>query len=214
MLARAQRPARALCQRPRDRPRDNQYPRLRARARGSSPSRPSSPPAGAPGRCWPSGAEAKRWWVVPPPISSPCAPSRWRDRGLRSGGEHAPLLYPQGTRPVPFHPRPRVIIGVPSGVTEVEKRAVQDAAPQRRLARGLHDRGADGRRHRRRAAHPRGGGEHDRGRGGGTTEVAVISLAGRPLALDPASGGDKINRQISAVRRRGHDLYIGSAPPR
>src|SRR5687768_18158584 len=28
----------------------------------------------------------------------------------------------------PFTPRPRVIVGVPSGVTEVEKRAVQDAA--------------------------------------------------------------------------------------
>ena len=48
--------------------------------------------------------------------------------------------------------KPRIIIGVPFGITEVEKRAVQDSAPARRRARGLPDRGADGGRDRRRAA--------------------------------------------------------------
>ena len=40
--------------------------------------------------------------------------------------------------------RPRVIVSVPSGITEVEKRAVRDSALRRGGARGLPDRGADG----------------------------------------------------------------------
>ena len=47
---------------------------------------------------------------------------------------------------------PRVVVCVPSGVTGVEKRAVEEATLSRRRAPGLPDRGADGRRDRRRAS--------------------------------------------------------------
>ncbi len=59
-------------------------------------------------------------------------------------------------------PRPRVVVGIPSGVTEVEKRAVYDATMSAgareafligRRARGLPHRGADGIRDWRRASH-------------------------------------------------------------
>ena len=42
-------------------------------------------------------------------------------------------------------PRPRVVIGIPSGVTEVERRAVHDAAVNAGAREAWLDRGADGR---------------------------------------------------------------------
>lgn len=57
--------------------------------------------------------------------------------------------------------RPRVVIGIPSGVTEVEKRAVRDAAISAG-ARGRSGGRADGGRHRRRPAGDGVGWLHDR----------------------------------------------------
>jgi len=51
-------------------------------------------------------------------------------------------------------PKPRVVIGIPSGVTEVEKRAAHDRRHQRGGARSLPGRRAHGRRHRRRPTRP------------------------------------------------------------
>ena len=58
--------------------------------------------------------------------------------------------------------KPRMVICVPSGITGVEKRAVQEAAEYRRRPQGLHHRGADGRRHRRRPSHSRADRQHGR----------------------------------------------------
>jgi rod shape-determining protein MreB and related proteins len=51
-----------------------------------------------------------------------------------------------------FKVKPRVIVCVPSGITEVEKRAVRDSARNRRSEGSVHGRRADGRGDRRRAA--------------------------------------------------------------
>ena len=56
--------------------------------------------------------------------------------------------------------RPKVVICVPSAITEVERRAVTDAARARRCGRRATDRTADGRRHRRRPADRRAGRQH------------------------------------------------------
>ena len=49
--------------------------------------------------------------------------------------------------------RPRMVICVPSGITGVEQRAVQEAAEQAGARKpAVHHRGADGRRDRRRAS--------------------------------------------------------------
>ena len=55
----------------------------------------------------------------------------------------------------PWQPKPRVVVCVPSGVTEVEKRAVFEATMSGGRAPGLPHRGADGRRDRRRACRSR-----------------------------------------------------------
>ncbi len=109
----------------------------------------------------------------------------------------------------PFMPRPRVIIGVPSGVTEVEKRAVQDAAINAgsREAYLIEEPMA--------AAIGAGLPIHEAAGsmivdvGGGTTEVAVISLGGIVLSRSIRIGGDEIDEQITQFARREHDLYIG-----
>ena len=83
-------------------------------------------------------------------------------------------------------PRPRMLLGIPSGVTEVEKRAVRDAALNAgaRWARLIEEPMAAAIGAGLPVSEPSGSLVVDVG--GGTTEVAVISLGGyRRLALDP-----------------------------
>jgi rod shape-determining protein MreB len=109
----------------------------------------------------------------------------------------------------PITPRPRVIVGVPSGVTEVEKRAVQDAALNAgaREAYLIEEPMA--------AAIGAGLPIHEAAGsmivdiGGGTTEVAVISLGGIVISRSIRIGGDEIDEQIIQFARREYDLYIG-----
>src|ERR1700751_5559427 len=58
--------------------------------------------------------------------------------------------------------KPRIIIGIPSGITEVERRAVREARRVRGRARGLPDRAADGGGDRRGPADHRALRQHDR----------------------------------------------------
>ena len=105
--------------------------------------------------------------------------------------------------------RPRVVIGIPSGVTEVEKRAVHDAALNAgaREAYLLEEPMA--------AAIGAGLAIHDPAGsmivdiGGGTTEVAVIALSGVVLSRSLRVGGDEIDTQVIQYARQAHDLYIG-----
>ncbi len=108
-------------------------------------------------------------------------------------------------------PRPRVVIGVPSGVTEVEKRAVEDATysagarevylieepmaaaigarlpVQEAIANVIVD------------------------MGGGTTEVAVISMGGVIASRSLRIAGDKLNDDILRYVREERNLLIGDA---
>ena len=109
----------------------------------------------------------------------------------------------------PVTPRPRVILGVPCGVTEVEKRAVQDAALNAgaREAYLIEEPMA--------AAIGAGLPIHEAvgsmivDIGGGTTEVAVISLGGIVVSRSIRVGGDEIDEQIVQFARREYDLYVG-----
>jgi rod shape-determining protein MreB len=108
-------------------------------------------------------------------------------------------------------PRPRVVIGVPSGVTEVEKRAVEDATysagarevflieepmaaaigarlpVQDAVANVIVD------------------------MGGGTTEVAVISMGGMIASRSLRIAGDKLTDDILKYMRQERNLLIGEA---
>ena len=105
--------------------------------------------------------------------------------------------------------KPRIIIGVPSGITEVEKRAVRDSA----LAAGAREvylieepmaaaigAGLP-------VTEPSGNMIVDIG--GGTTEVAVISLSGIVAARSIRVAGDKMDEAVVAYIRRKYNLLIG-----
>ena len=110
-----------------------------------------------------------------------------------------------------FGPKPRVIICVPSGVTEVEKRAVVEAA----IAAGARDR----------VAYPIEGPmaasigaglpvEEPTGSmivdiGGGTSEVAVISLGGIVTSTSLRVAGDDLDAYIAAYIKKEYNLAIG-----
>jgi rod shape-determining protein MreB len=106
-------------------------------------------------------------------------------------------------------PRPRVVIGIPSGVTEVEKRAVHDAA----LSAGAREAflieepmaAAIG------AGLPitESVGSMIVDIGGGTTEVAVISLGGVVVSRSIRVAGDEMDEDIMQYARQKYNLLIG-----
>ncbi len=114
---------------------------------------------------------------------------------------HSQLLLP--------FPRPRVVVGIPSGVTEVEKRAVYDAA----IAAGAREAflieepmaAAIG------AGLPvtevRGCMVVDVG--GGTTEVGVFCLGGIVVSRSLRVAGDEMDDDIIQYARQKYNLYIG-----
>lgn len=105
--------------------------------------------------------------------------------------------------------RPRVVVGVPSGVTEVERRAVIDAALQAgareaylieepmaaAIGAGLPVNEATG--------------NLVVDIGGGTTEVAVISLGGIVSSRSIRVGGDEMDEAIIQYLKRTYNLLIG-----
>ena len=106
-------------------------------------------------------------------------------------------------------PRPRVIIGIPCGVTEVEKKAVEDAA-KNAGARAVYlieqpMAAAIGARLPIQDA----GGNFIVDIGGGTTEVAVISLGGIVIAKSLRTAGDKLNEDIIQFAQEEYKLLIG-----
>jgi len=105
--------------------------------------------------------------------------------------------------------RPRMIIGVPSGITQVEHRAIEDSAKQAgarevytimepmaaAIGAGLP------------VAEPTGNMIVDIG--GGTTEVAIISLKDIVFCKSVRVGGDEMDRAIVQYVKRKYNLLIG-----
>ncbi len=108
-----------------------------------------------------------------------------------------------------FRPRPRIVIGVPFGITQVEKRAVRDSAMQAgaREVFLIEEPTA--------AAIGAGlpiqepGGNMIVTIGGGTTEVAVISLSGVVYCESARSAGDEMDEAIVQYVKKHHNLLIG-----
>jgi len=108
-----------------------------------------------------------------------------------------------------INPRPRVIVGIPCGVTEVEKKAVCDAAKsagarevfliEEPMAAAI---GA-------RLPVQDAGGNFIIDIGGGTTEVAIISLGGIVLSKSLRVAGDKLNEDIIHFAQEEYKLLIG-----
>ena len=108
-----------------------------------------------------------------------------------------------------FLRRPRVLIGIPSGVTEVEKRAVVEAAQNAgaRQAFLIDEPMAAAIGARLPVTEAAGNMIVDIG--GGTTEIAVISLGGVVISRSLRVAGDKMNQDIVRYCRDEFNLLIG-----
>jgi rod shape-determining protein MreB len=104
---------------------------------------------------------------------------------------------------------PQVVVGIPSGVTEVEKRAVLDATKKAgaRDAFLIEEPMAAAIGAGLPVAEPTGSMIVDVG--GGTSEVAVISLSGIVTSRSIRIAGDEIDEAIVSYIRRAYSLYIG-----
>jgi rod shape-determining protein MreB len=108
-----------------------------------------------------------------------------------------------------FGPKPRVIVGIPCGITEVEKRAVCDAAKnagaravfliEEPMAAAIGSR----------LDIQEAGGNFVVDIGGGTTEVAMISLGGIVVAKSLRVAGDRLNEDIIQWSQNEYKLLIG-----
>ncbi len=105
--------------------------------------------------------------------------------------------------------KPRVIVCVPSGVTEVEKRAVEEAAEQAgaKEAYLIEEPMAAAIGSDLPVAEPRGSMIVDIG--GGTTEVAIISLGGIVTSRSIRIGGDELDESIIQYIKRQYNLLLG-----
>jgi rod shape-determining protein MreB len=106
---------------------------------------------------------------------------------------------------------PEIIVCVPSGSTQVERRAIRDAASNAGARKAwLIDEpmaaaiGAD-----LPVTHPIGSMVVDIG--GGTTEVGVIATGGMSMSMSVRVGGDRMDDAIASYVRRTHNLLIGEA---
>lgn len=108
-----------------------------------------------------------------------------------------------------FMPRPRVLIGIPSGITEVEKKAVVDAAINAgaREAFLIEEPMAAAIGARLPVTDARGNMVVDIG--GGTSEIAVISLGGIVSARSLRVAGDEMNEDVVRYCRDEFNLLIG-----
>ncbi len=106
-------------------------------------------------------------------------------------------------------PRPRVVVGVPSGVTQVEMRAARDAAlnANAREAFVVEEPMAAAIGAGLPVDEPIGSMVVDIG--GGTTEVAVISLGGLVINRSIRTAGDEIDEAIVQFARREYNMLIG-----
>ena len=108
-----------------------------------------------------------------------------------------------------FQPALKIVICIPSGITEVEKRAVKDSAQKvnAKEVRLIYEPmaaaigvGID-------VQKPEGNMIVDIG--GGTTEIAVVSLGGIVCDKSVKIAGDVFNNDIAYYLRTHHNLYIG-----
>ena len=112
---------------------------------------------------------------------------------------------------IPKIPRPRVVIGIPSGVTEVERRAVADVviAAGARQAHLIEEPMAAAIGAGLSIESPEGKFVVDIG--GGTTEIAVISMGGIVIGRSIRIAGDELNEAIVKYARLKYSLLLGES---
>jgi rod shape-determining protein MreB len=119
------------------------------------------------------------------------------------------LIKMINTRKPLFPPSLRMVISIPSGITEVEERAVRDSAEQAgaKEVRLIHEPMAAAIGIGLDVLEPSGNMIIDIG--GGTSEIAVIALGGIVSNKSIRIAGDDFNADIEEYMRKAHNLSIG-----
>lgn len=159
------------------------------------------------------GAEAKLMMGKTPDGISAIRPLR---DGVIADIEIAEMMIKYFIRKVhggtdPFWRRPEIVVCVPSGSTSVERRAIRDAASNAGASQVLliEEPMAAAIGAGLPVTEPVGAMVVDIG--GGTTEVAVLSLRGLAYSNSVRMGGDKMDDAIAAFIRRRYNLMVGEA---
>lgn len=120
-------------------------------------------------------------------------------------------VHESASSPLPKIPRPKVVIGIPSGVTEVERRAVAEAALDAgaREAHLIEEPMAAAIGAGLPVESPQGSFIVDIG--GGTSEMAVISLGGIVLGRSIRVAGDEMDEAIISYVRLKYSLLLGQS---
>lgn len=105
--------------------------------------------------------------------------------------------------------RPRLIIGVPSGISAVERQAVRDSARRARVGEVYLVEDAVAAAVGAGVPVSEATGSMVIDIGGGTTDIAVLSLAGVVYSRSLRIAGNEIDDAIVSHARRAHDLLIG-----
>lgn len=108
-----------------------------------------------------------------------------------------------------FMPRPRVLIGIPYGVTEVERRAVEEAAMNAGARQAFLIEEPVAAAIGARLPIQEASGSMIVDIGGGTTEVAVISMGGIVASRSVRTAGDEMNEDIINFARDNFNLLLG-----
>ena len=106
-------------------------------------------------------------------------------------------------------PRPRVIVGIPCGLTEVEKRAVKEATMNAGAGKVFLIEQPMAAAIGARLPVQEAGGNLVVDIGGGTTEIAIISLGGIVHSKSLKTAGDKLNADIINFAQEEYKLLIG-----
>lgn len=106
-------------------------------------------------------------------------------------------------------PALRMVIGIPSGITEVEERAVRDSAEQAgaKEVKLIHEPMAAAIGIGLDVLEPTGNMVVDIG--GGTSEIAVIALGGIVTNQSIRIAGDEFNKEIEEYMRKVHNIQVG-----
>lgn len=163
------------------------------------------------------GSEAKRMFGRTPAAIEAIRPLRngvisdfdTTEAMLRHFIQKIHQYYPSSNGILPKIPKPRVVVGIPSGVTEVEKRAVQDAclSAGAREAYLIEEPMAAAVGAKLTVEEPEGVMIVDIG--GGTAEIAVISLGGMVISRSLRMAGDELDLNIVNYLRMRYGLLIG-----
>ncbi|NUO97473.1 MAG: rod shape-determining protein [Nonomuraea sp.] len=155
------------------------------------------------------GKAAKRMMGRTPPHIATIRPLKDGVIADLDAAERMLRMFIQKAHPSRFLAKPRIVVAVPSGTTSIEQRAVKEAAYEAgaRRVHIIEEPMAAAIGAGLKVGEATGNMVVDIG--GGTTEVAIVSMSGVVVAKSLRVGGDELDEAIIAYTKKEHALLLG-----